>query len=68
MCSEEWVVKVVGSEVRVLHRLRVGPSLALMLQLFHSCHRLLVPPIIHNNSWQRKHSVSLTKDATLLPV
>lgn len=49
----QWIVTAMGSEVRVLPGLQVTPSLALMLQRFHSCHRLIVPPITHNYSWQQ---------------
>lgn len=66
----QWIVTVVGSEVRVLPGSRVGPSPAPVLQWFHSCHRLIVPPITHNYSWPnpQRHSETLTKDATFLPV
>ncbi len=63
-----WIVTV-GSERRVLPGSPAGPSLALMLQRFHSCHRLIVLPITHNYPWQRqRHSEMLTKDATFLTV
>lgn len=65
----QWIVMAVGSEVRVLPRSRAERSLALMLPRFHSCHRLIVPPITHNYSWQQQqHSETLTKDSALLPV
>ena len=65
----QWIVTAAGSEVRVLPGSRAGPSLALMSQRFHSCHRLIVPPITRNYPWQQeRHSETLTKDATFLPV
>ena len=50
----QWIVKAVGSEVRVQPGSRAGLGLALMLQRFLSYHRLIVSPITHNYSWQRR--------------
>lgn len=67
-CAQS-VMTVVGSEVRVLPILRVGPIPALMLQRLHSCHHLIVLPITRNYSWQRQcHSAALTKGITFLSV
>lgn len=67
-CAQS-VMTVVGSEVRVLPTLRVGPIPALMLQRLHSCHHLIVLPITRNYSWQRQcHSAALTKGITFLSV
>ena len=51
------IVTAVGSELRVLPVRRLGRALPSMPQRFHSCHRLIVPPITHNYSWQQqRHS------------
>lgn len=48
----QWIVTEVGSEVTVLPQMWTWPSLALTLQWYHSCHRLIVPPINRNYFWQ----------------